>query len=865
MMNELQLYFKYRCEKGLKKRGLAGRAEYKKRLDYEIRIIEVMDFPGYFLIVSDIVTWAKDNGISVGPGRGSAAGSLVAYALEITHLDPIKYGLVFERFLNPSRVSYPDIDLDFDETQRDRVIEYLQEKYGEDKVAHIGTYGSMKAKGAIRDVARALGFPYEVGDKLSKLVLPPIAGHTQTLATCYEKVPELKSIRNSPGTIEHEVLVWAERMENRLRSFGTHASGVVISNLPIHTRIPLSIGKDGKPTTQFEMNTVEEVGLIKFDFLGLRALTTIDRCVKSVLERHGITIDPLEISISDKPTYLMLQKGKLDGVFQLEGSTGIRDLTVQIKPHCLEDISAIAALYRPGPLGSGMVQQVIKVRNGYCAPDYLVSELESVLKETAGVIVYQEQAMQICRELAGYTMAEADNMRKIIGKKLPEKMKQERGKFIGGMQEKEIDNAEELFSQIEEFALYSFNKAHSICYAYIAYQMAYLKTHYPLEFMCACLVSDQDETEKVIKYINHCKHLELQVLPPDANESMTSFAIASDGESIRFGLAAVKHLGEVPAGSIIEERQTHGPYESIVSFAGRIDLGQINKRKLESLVLAGAFDSTGDHSRSSLMAVTQDIYEYKQEHKKYVSKTDTFNKRTVKYDQRLLEIEQGSKKKPLKVPVEPEPPTLPSIEPQPEMPIEEVLAYEKELMGYYISGHPLDNIKEIAPYKIEEIKEEGRDKDTATLIGIPSAIKEITTKKRKQKMAYMVLEDKSGTIEAVILPKPYSMYKHLLSDKHPARFRIQIDVLEGDEAKIVKAKIKSIQMLESVRESLTSELELVVPMKIATSAASTISSLRGNQFRVNLSVSSKEDNVWRIGTFKCDGDRSALLKKIQEL
>ena len=389
-MTDLELYFQYRCEKGLKKRGFADNSTYIERLKYEIEVIKQMHYCGYFLIVSDIVTWALNNDVSVGPGRGSAAGSLSTYCLEITHIDPIKYNLIFERFLNPDRVSNPDIDLDFCEVKRHMVFDYIQEKYGTDRVAHIGTYGSMKAKSAVRDVTRTLGLPYFLGDKIAKLTLEPIAGKPQSLSVCYEKVPQLKSMRYGKDSDEKTILTWAEKFENRIRSFGTHASGSVISRDKLSKKVPLYPGKDKAITTQFEMNTVEEVGLIKFDLLGLRALTTIDRCIKSVSKKYSIDINPLTIPVDDEQVYKMLQAGDTVGIFQLEGSAGLRDLLVQIKPTCLEDLSTIIALYRPGPLGSDMLEHYLKVRAGHADPIYRIPELEFILGKTDGMLIYQE-------------------------------------------------------------------------------------------------------------------------------------------------------------------------------------------------------------------------------------------------------------------------------------------------------------------------------------------------------------------------------------------------------------------------------------------------------------------------------------------
>ena len=457
---EINSYFRFKCYKGLEERGLAHLPEYQQRLEYEISIVTPLQYASYFLVVSDIINWALSNGIVPGPGRGSAAGALIAYVLKITHLDPIKYGLYFERFLNPERVSPPDIDLDIEDDQRDRVLSYIQEKYGVDRVAHIGTFGKMMAKGSIRDVARTLGYGYDLGDKLASYVLEPIEGKSQSLNICYEKVTELRNIRFGEPSEGQIVLQWAEKMENRVRSYGTHASGILISPEPIATILPLALTKDKSVASQFAMENAEEAGLIKFDILGLRALSTIRRCLELIKERTGKSIDILNIPTDDADVYRMLQKGNVDGIFQLEQSQGMRDLVVNIRPESLEDLGMLIAIYRPGPLGSDALDHYLKVRAGETSPTYMVDELEPILKATDGFLIYQETVMEICKQLAGYTMAQADNMRKVMGKKLVEKMKLEREKFTTGMVKNGFDEkiATALFNEIEGFASYGFNK-----------------------------------------------------------------------------------------------------------------------------------------------------------------------------------------------------------------------------------------------------------------------------------------------------------------------------------------------------------------------------------------------------------------------
>lgn len=885
-MTELELYFQYRCEKGLAKRGLADKPEYKERLEYEMQVITTMHYCGYFLIVSDIFTWALANGIPVGPGRGSVGGSLAAYCLEITHLDPVQYGLIFERFINPDRISMPDIDMDFCEIQRADVIKYVEERYGHDRVAHIGTYGSMKAKAAIRDVARALGKPYALGDKLAKLTLEPIAGKPQPLSVCYEKVPELKNIRHGPDSDAKDILVWAEKIENRMRSFGTHASGVVIARDSVAKSIPLYQGKDGAPTTQFEMNTVEECGLIKFDFLGLRALTTIDRCVKMVAERHGVNIDPLKIPVDDVETYKTLQAGDVAGIFQMEGSSGIRDLLVQIRPTNLEDIAVLVAIYRPGPLGSDMLQHYLKVRAGQAEPQFLTDELKPILGVTDGMLIYQEQILEICKQLAGYTMGEADLMRRAVGKKKEKEMAAQHGKFISGMKKHGISekDAAATWHDIEAFAAYGFNKAHAACYGYIGYQMAWLKTHYPLEFMCACLISDSDEVDKVIRYISYCRNRGTEVLAPSIDESQYHFAVAPDNKSIRFGLSAIKNLGK-PVQQIIEEREANGPFKDIIDFASRVDLSKINKRKLESLVLAGAFDDLGNHNRASLLGAVEEVMRHKEDCKRYETKLGTYNKRMEVHSARQQELaawiamtkeEQkaaraAGKKKPGKLkfpekPAEPAPACVPSLV---AMSAQERLIWEKELLGYFVTGHPLDNIRESSSYTIARIKEEVSEgfiqtKFRTRLVAIPSVIKVITTKRDKRKMAYVTLEDKTGTIQTVVLPPSYAKSQELINIQTPALYDVEIEVTEGDVEKVIKLMVLRVRMLPSVKEFRDQPIELTVPLCAARKVTDKIVQVQGKETKVSLAVKSEEGNVWQIGTFSCKGQKADLEKMLKE-
>jgi DNA polymerase-3 subunit alpha len=849
MTDQQQLfdYFLFRCEKGMKQRGLAGIPEYEERLTYEQGVIRDMDFVGYMLLVSDIVTWCIEKGIVVGPGRGSSAGSIVAYILQITHLDPLKYGLIFERFLNPNRVSMCDVDLDFQDDRRDEIIQYLQDKFGEKNVSHIGTFGTMQAKAALRDVTRTLGYEYEVGDRLAKLTLPAVSGKPQPLSLSCEKVPELAAYREAQDSPEGKILYWAEKFEGRIRSFSTHASGVVISDNPIWERIPLYPGKDKKPTTQFEMNTVEDAGLIKFDILGLKTLSTINRCISLIRSNHGINIDPLEIPKDDEETYNQISEGDVDGVFQLEGSSGLQDLALNLKPRCLEDLSLLVALYRPGPIALGMLDEVIAVRDGEAQANYLIPDLKPILEETAGCLVYQEQVLQICRDLAGYSMAEADLMRRAIGKKKQKEMDAQKTAFINGM----VDNgyrkedAEKLFAQIEGFASYSFNRAHSACYGHISCQTAYLKHYYPAEFLCSCLTTDSGEQEKVVKYIDYCKKKGIEVLPPDINESIDHFTANKKGQ-IRFGLSAVKNLGDPPVAAILLARET-GPFENIIDFCNRVNLSIINKKKLKSLILSGAFDST-DRGRATLLEAIEDIFRYRKERKTYESKVRTYTKRMNRYEAREGERRKGSKKPSLKVPTEPEKPCEPRIlESINKLSTLDKLMYEKELLGFYLSGHPVSLVGNQRGDPISDILEEGVNKQKVSIIAVVSLLKEITTRKKKEKMAFLTLEDETASIQVVCFPKTWEKYKELITGRNPLKYTLELEVIgSGDGNTMVKGRVVSARKVQYRKEATHTDsnyIDVEIPFARVDELIQILRDKKGDQkVGINLTLEGKSGN-----------------------
>lgn len=856
-MSELNDYFQYKCWTGLANRGLADNPEYKERLEFEIKTILGMGYPGYFLIVQDFIDWARKNDIYVGPGRGSAAGSLVSYALGITNLDPIRWKLLFERFLNPDRISMPDIDVDIEKRHREKVIQYVMDKYGHDRVGHIGTFNLMRAKAAVKSVARTLGAPYITGDKLSKMLLDPLHGKPRKLKESIETVPELKAYFNSPST-EGEILRWALKIEDMISSVGVHASGVVVANEPLVETVPLFVSKEGQITTQFEMNNVEEVGLIKFDFLGLDALTKIHRTVDLVKKHKGIEIDINAINLEDDKVFENLRGGDSIGLFQLEASTGMRDLMVQIRPTSVEDIIALVAIFRPGPLGADYKDVYLGVRAGVRDPEYLVPELEPILSRTSGWLIYQEQIMEIAKALCDYTGGEADELRKAVGKKKQSLMDKHEPKFKEGWVKHGLpaEAANTLWKDMVEFAAYGFNRSHAAAYAMITYQTAWLKTYYPTEFMTAMLICESEDKngDKVIQAIAECKNLNIEVLPPDINKSGKTFQIDGDG-SIRFGLGPIKNLGE-SVKAILEERKANGPYASFRGFCERVDLGIVNRRKLESLIRAGAFDSFG-RTRASLMQSVEDIWEYRKLYKAWEAKMNTFHKRTEAYNARLAEIEEGSKKKPLKEPVEPEEPVFPEPAVVEEMPQIEIQKAEHELLGFFVTSHPLDALRRGNKdyVTIDMIKElpAGTKISAACVV---TACNEITTKAKKQKMAFLNIEDLTGSIEVTVFSGLYGRNKQYFQDISPLRIDGVVDVTETDEKRVTKIRATNFHSLHLKTVVKPDEIEAIVPVSQSKQLANILSKYSGNIHRVHVSFKLKDGTTVKpkesfyIGNFK---------------
>src|SRR3990167_9083990 len=795
--NELNEYFKYKCYKGLKARGLDN-IEYKKRLDYEIEVILGMGFPGYFLIVYDFINWAKSNGIYIGPGRGSAAGSLVSFCLSITDLDPIKWDLMFERFLNPGRLNtMPDIDIDVAKHDRDRVIEYITQKYGADRVAHIATFNMMRAKAAVRGVTKALGHPYQVGDELSKLLLPPVHGKPQPLSESLQRVKELFNYTQNQMCTQAEILRWSTKVENLISSVGVHASGIVISNESLLETVPLFIGKSGEIATQWEMGNVEEIGLIKFDMLGVNALSKIQRAITLVEEYHNTKIDITSIPLEDEKVFAALRSGDVVGVFQLEASSGMQDLLIKIRPSNIEDLTALVAIYRPGPLGSPEVESYLAVRAGWKEPTYSVPELKPILEKTNGLIIYQEQCMRIATDLCGYTLSEADDLRKAIGKKKAELMAKQEKKFKQGWINHGLpaDKGNQLWELIVGFASYAFNKSHAAAYAFITYQTAWLKVHYPTEYLCALMISESDNMDDIIKCITECKRLGIKILPPHVNTSKESFVI-TDTKEIRFGLGPIKNLGEKPVANIIGARDTGGQFKSLEDFCNRVDLSIINKLKLTSLVKAGAFDELGS-TRAAMLQNIDKIWEYKSELKSYNSKLETYKKKLDTYNERQDLIAQGKTKlSSIKPPIHPLKPLWPTILELDELTESERQGAEHELLGFYISSHPLDNWKQLIAKSstIQDINSMP-DKAPISLIAVITSITEITSSKNKQKMAFLHLEDLTGSIESVIFSSRYEKHKSILIEGVPLKFEGSIQITESDDGKVVKIRLDNVRLL----------------------------------------------------------------------
>lgn len=763
-------FLKQLCYEGALNKFKVLESKIKERLDYELSVIKKMGFATYFLIVWDFVDYARKHNIMVGPGRGSAAGSLVAYCLNITNINPLDYDLLFERFLNPERISMPDFDIDFSIEGRGEVIEYVSKKYGRDKVSQIITFGTMAARAVIRDVGRALGIPYGQVDKIAKLIP---GDPKMTIEKALQSEPELKNRLENDATIRKMIEI-SSKLEGLSRHASTHAAGVVLSRESLTDFVPLQLTSEGEISTQYIAEDLESLGLLKMDFLGLRTLSVINNTVKIVKKIRGEAVNIDKIPLDDERVYELLAKGECCGIFQLE-SSGMVDLVKRLEPENIEDITALLALYRPGPLGSGMIDDFINRKKGKVEIKYLHPLLESILKDTYGVIVYQEQVMQIASQLAGYSLGEADILRKAMGKKIKEVMKKQQKQFIEGAIQNGIakKTAEEIYDLIAYFAGYGFNKSHSVSYAFLSYQTAYLKAHYPVEYMAALLTSIMQNTDKVVKYIKECQIMGLEILPPDINESLIDFTVVNK-TTIRFGLAAVKNVGRAAVENIIKERSEGGLFSSLFDFCQRVDLQSMNRRVIESLIKCGAFDSL-KASRAQLLSIlnkTIQVAQDKQREKRN-GQTSLFALK----NEGLLSNFQDAFDAPLVK----------------EFSDQELFTMEKETLGFYLSHHPLeeyhDKLTEITNADSARL-EDFSDKSHLILGGVINNIREKATK-NGNKMAYFSLEDLSGTVEIIVFPKVFEDYREALRPENVVIVEGRLDAME-DNIKLLAESITSI-------------------------------------------------------------------------
>ena len=728
---------------------------YEKRLSDEIEMIKKMKFAGYFLIVWDFIRYARAQGVPVGPGRGSAAGSLVSYALRITDVDPLQYELLFERFLNPERISMPDIDIDFCMRRRGEVIDYVRQKYGEKNVAQIITFGTMAAKAAIKDVGRAMDMPYGEVDRLAKLVPNQL---NITLEEALEDSPQLAAQCEKEERVK-ELMEVAQRLEGLARHASTHAAGVVISPQPLVEIVPLYKSNKEEITTQYDMNALERIGLLKMDFLGLTTLTVLDDAVKMIEQNRGKKLELAELPLDDKETYAIFGRGETTGIFQFE-SHGMREILRRYQPERLEDLTALNALYRPGPIQGGMIDDFIARKHGKKKVTYDLPALEEILSETYGVILYQEQVMQIANRLAGFSLGEADILRRAMGKKKREEMAAQKEKFLAGCHERKVPakKAEKIFDLMAEFAGYGFNKSHSCAYALLAYQTAYLKVHYPVEFVAALLTSESGNTEKVVKYINEARGMGVRVLPPDVNESSLYFTPV--GEDIRFGLAAIKNVGENTAKAICEARGNRGSYANIYGFCTAIESRFLNRRVLESLIKAGAVDCF-HASRARMWAAIEGAIAHGQkvEHQRAVGQKGLFLGGA------------GA------VPTDESQNILPEAEDWTE---EQQLAGEHSVLGFYVSGHPMDRhagrLKDFGAVDLGSI-EGRRNGEELTIAGIVVQMRAMRSR-RGARWAICNLQDRTGGVEMLVFPEAFQKFETLLKAAKPLIVKGRVNVEE---------------------------------------------------------------------------------------
>ena len=727
-------------------------SEYEKRLTFEIEMIQKMRYEGYFLIVWDFIHYARTQDVPVGPGRGSAAGSLVSYALRITDVDPLQYNLLFERFLNPERVSMPDIDIDFCMRRRGELIDYVTQKYGRENVAQIITFGTMAAKAAIKDVGRAMDIPYAEVDRLAKLV-PNTLGIE--LEPALAQTPQLKAAVNADERLK-DLMAVALRLEGLSRHASTHAAGVVISPRPLTEIVPLYKTSRDEVTTQYDMNALERIGLLKMDFLGLTTLTVLQDTVRMIEQNRGVKVDLDTLALEDADTYKLFSRGDTTAIFQFE-SHGMRDILRRYQPTRIEDLTALNALYRPGPIQGGMIDDFIKRKHGTTKVSYDLPQLKEILEETYGVILYQEQVMQIANRLASFSLGEADILRRAMGKKKKEEMAAQRAKFMAGCANNKIPEkkAERIFNLMEEFAGYGFNKSHSCAYALLAYQTAYLKTHYPVEFIAALLTSEAGNTDKIVKYINEARGMSISILPPDVNESDLYFTPV--GEAIRFGLAAIKNVGENTAKAIRESRLTQGEFRSLYEFCERIESRFLNKRVFESLIKSGAMDSLG--ARESMLASVDDA---------------------VMAQQRATRARESGQHGLFGTAAAPAPVAFEMRESEP-WTEEERLASEYAMLGFYVSGHPLakyaSRLQELKTVSLSEIEGQRNGKEVA-VAALIVGVRPMRSRKGARWAIY-TLQDITGVQELLAFPESFAKLENLLKPGTPLLLKARVQIEEA--------------------------------------------------------------------------------------
>ncbi|MBR9783536.1 MAG: DNA polymerase III subunit alpha [Gammaproteobacteria bacterium] len=806
----------------------AKRPEYDDRLRIELEVINQMGFPGYFLIVMEFIQWSKDNGIPVGPGRGSGAGSLVAYALKITDLDPLEFDLLFERFLNPERVSMPDFDVDFCMDRRDEVIDHVAELYGRKAVSQIITFGTMAAKAVVRDVGRVLGHPYGFVDRISKLI-PPDPG--MTLEKAFKAEPQLPEVYESDEEVK-DLIDMARILEGVTRNAGKHAGGVVIAPTTITDFSPLYCDDEGNnPVTQFDKNDVETAGLVKFDFLGLRTLTIIQWAIDMIKEGKNVDVDISAIPLEDPKSFRTLQNAETTAVFQLE-SRGMKELIKRLKPDCFEDIIALVALFRPGPLQSGMVDNFIDRKHGreeisYPDAEYQHECLQEILEPTYGIILYQEQVMQIAQEMAGYSLGGADLLRRAMGKKKPEEMAKQRGTFAEGAKGNNIDPdlAMKIFDLVEKFAGYGFNKSHSAAYALVSYQTLWLKVHYPAEFMAAVMSADMDNTDKIVTLVDECERMGIEILPPDLNAGKYKFTVDSKGRIV-YGIGAIKGVGEGPIEAIIEARETQGAFKDLFDFCAKVDIKRVNKRVLEKLVLAGAMDNLGPH-RATLMATLPEALAAAGQHAKAESfgQSDMFGLLTTEPE----EVQQA-------------------FADVPEWPEKVWLEGEKDTLGLYLTGHPInqyaDELRYYTDGRLVDLKPTNKDQ-LASAVGLVLGVR-VMTNKRGRRWAIVTLDDKSARMDVRFFPDMYEQFESLLETDRILLIKGQVSfddfsggntITARDVMDIVQAREKNARAL-----AINVDTQRLEP-KIMSQMQSILQAFNGGSCPVQLAVTHPDVEV----------------------